>query len=255
LEELRSVRRRISRELQAAADRLTCSAGGRVRVVTTPLGDRAPLVSLLSELLSGQNVRADQVTKLAAAGPAALAEALSSGTDALGTLGASTSTSAKLIGLSPDKRRAVEECPTPDVVTVEVDLGTAESQRWTPLDDVSPGQRATAMLSLALASGDEPLLIDQPEDDLDNRYIYEQVVRLLSSVSDRRQVIVATHNANIPVLGDAEMILALNATAERSHVLAYGGLDDPAVAEQAREILEGGDEAFEARARRYQRQR
>jgi DNA repair ATPase RecN len=107
------------------------------------------------------------------------------------------------------------------------------------------------MLSLALATGREPLVIDQPEDDLDNRYIYEQVVAVLAEVSRRRQVIIATHNANIPILGDAEALLALTATSAKSQVLAAGGLDQPEVAEVARTILEGGDEAFKARARRY----
>ena len=66
-----------------------------------------------------------------------------------------------------------------------------------------------------------------------------------------RRVIVATHNANIPILGDAELVLALDADAGRSRVLACGGLEMPAVAEEARRILEGGDEAFKARHRRY----
>ena len=94
-------------------------------------------------------------------------------------------------------------------------------------------------------------MIDQPEDDLDNRYIYDEVVRVLSRVCEGRQVIVATHNANIPVLGDAELVLALDADADRSRVLACGGLEAPRVADQARQILEGGDQAFLARHRRY----
>jgi ABC-type cobalamin/Fe3+-siderophores transport system ATPase subunit len=108
-----------------------------------------------------------------------------------------------------------------------------------------------ALLALALASGTEPLLIDQPEDDLDNRYIYEEVVKVLSRVCEGRQVIVATHNANIPILGDADLILALDARADRSRVLASGGLESAEVAAQARQILEGGDQAFLARHRRY----
>ena len=76
-------------------------------------------------------------------------------------------------------------------------------------------------------------------------------VRVLSRVCEHRQVIVATRNANIPVLGDAELILALDADAGRSRLLANGGLESPEVADQARQILEGGDQAFLARHRRY----
>jgi hypothetical protein len=102
-----------------------------------------------------------------------------------------------------------------------------------------------------MAAGNEPLIIDQPEDDLDNRYIFAEVVQVLARVCEGRQVIVATHNANIPILGDAEMVVALDAIADRSRVLASGGLEDPEVAGHARQILEGGDEAFRARQRRY----
>ena len=67
----------------------------------------------------------------------------------------------------------------------------------------------------------------------------------------KRQVIVATHNANIPVLGDAELLVAVDADAQRSRVEALGGFEDAAVASYARRILEGGEDAFRARQRRY----
>src|SRR5438093_13570192 len=107
------------------------------------------------------------------------------------------------------------------------------------------------MLALALVSGADPLNIDPPEDDLDNRFIFEDVVSLLIKVCEHRQVIVATHNANIPVLGDAEMVVAFDAISDRGIVLAAGGLEEAAVAESARKILEGGDEAFKSRHKRY----
>ena len=78
-----------------------------------------------------------------------------------------------------------------------------------------------------------------------------EVVTKVAEVAAHRQVIVATHNANIPVLGDAELILALDATTDKGRILACGGLDEPAVADTARKILEGGAQAFDERARRY----
>lgn len=180
-----------------------------------------------------------------------LADAIRTGSAAVEELGCSTSTAAKLVALPPLAARRLEETDVPDDIAVEIDLGSAGSESWTNVEEVSPGQRATALLALALASGSEPLVIDQPEDDLDNRYIYDEVVKVLGEICQTRQVIVATHNANIPVLGDAELVVALNADAGRSSVLACGGLEDPQVAEEARRILEGGDEAFKARHRRY----
>src|SRR5204863_7186477 len=98
-----------------------------------------------------------------------------------------------------------------DEATVELDIGTPGNRRYKPLSDLSPGQKSTAILLLTLQSGSEPLLIDQPEDDLDNRFVYDDVVQRLRSAKGRRQLVVATHNANIPVLGDAEQILVLEA--------------------------------------------
>jgi len=74
---------------------------------------------------------------------------------------------------------------------------------------------------------------------------------VLGQVCQNRQVIVATHNANIPVLGDAELIVALNADADRSRIEAIGGFENGDVASYARRVLEGGEDAFRARQGRY----
>ncbi|WP_147432936.1 TrlF family AAA-like ATPase [Catellatospora citrea] len=252
IDSLHDDRALISAELQAAASRLSDRVGGRVRVSVQPAADRAALRDLLSRATAGQNILSAQLTRLAEAGPAAIVAAINSGIEQLIKLGVSEGTANKLRALAPDKVREIEQCATPDLITVEINLAPeAEVPRWTDVRRVSPGQRATAMLSLVLATGDDPLIIDQPEDDLDNRFIYDHVVRQLTEVADRRQVIVATHNPNIPILGDAELILALDATVDRSSIVACGAIDDPAVAEAARRILEGGDAAFRARARRY----
>jgi ABC-type lipoprotein export system ATPase subunit len=147
--------------------------------------------------------------------------------------------------------RELEEIEMSDELHVQVDTAETGQAHWTDVTEASPGQRATALLELALIAGDAPLVIDQPEDDLDNRFIYDEVVQKMAEVASRRQLIVATHNANIPVLGDAELILALEASSDQSRELANGGLDEREVAETARKILEGGEEAFAARAQRY----
>jgi hypothetical protein len=114
----------------------------------------------------------------------------------------------------------MEELSSPDRISAEVNLGVGSAEAWKPVASVSPGQRATALLALVLLSSGDPLIIDQPEDDLDNQHIYEDIVRVLADVCQSRQVIVATHNANIPVLGDAELVVALNADADRSRLEA-----------------------------------
>ncbi|WP_139228346.1 AAA family ATPase [Planctomicrobium piriforme] len=122
-----------------------------------------------------------------------------------------------------------------------------------PLDELSPGQRCSAILPILLLSGDYPLIIDQPEENLDNRLIRQVIVNILASMKLRRQVIVATHNPNLPVLGDAEQCVVLQARGRNlSDVVATGNLDSPDVARFITDIMEGGREAFQYRQSIYQ---
>ena len=251
LTRLADIRRRKSRLTERAARELTKRVGHRVRITTNPLADRSKLLELFEENLQGQRVWKTQLERLVQSHPSAIASAILEGPGALESLGCSSATAAKVAQLSSSVARACEECEIPDQVIVEIDLGRQGADNWSPVQSVSPGQRATALLAVALASGTHPLIIDQPEDDLDNRYIYDEVVKVLRTVCKERQVIVATHNANVAVLGDAELVLALDADVGQSRVLAVGGLEIPIVAESSRIILEGGDEAFRARQRRY----
>jgi len=251
LSSLSEARREQSRLLEAAAKRLSALVGLRIRVKLEPFGQRSALADLLSELLAGQGARREQIQKLAMRSPVEIAAAIRQGAAALEALGCTGSTTEKLARLPTEAIHRLEVAPVPDLITVEVNVGDLGGDQWQPISNVSPGQRSMALLALALVNGDGPLIIDQPEDDLDNRFIYEDLVKLLADVCAHRQLIVATHNANIPILGDAELVVALDASNERSTVLAAGGLEEGAVAEQARRILEGGDEAFMSRFKRY----
>jgi len=122
-----------------------------------------------------------------------------------------------------------------------------------PLHELSPGQRCSAVLPILLLNGHSPLIIDQPEDNLDNRLIRQVIVNVLGSIKLRRQVIVATHNPNIPVLGDAEQTIVLTAIDEKqSQVRAQGNLDEKPIIDAVTEIMEGGREAFQYRQSIYQ---
>ena len=79
-----------------------------------------------------------------------------------------------------------------------------------PVLQLSDGQRHTILLTIAmLAESNVPLVIDQPEDDLDNAFIFSSIVTTLRAIKEKRQVILVTHNANIAVLGDSELILPM----------------------------------------------
>ena len=120
-----------------------------------------------------------------------------------------------------------------------------------PIATGSVGQRSTAILSLLLSAGEQPLVIDQPEDDLDNRYVYDVVVDLLRRRKFSRQIVIATHNANIPVNGDAELIVALEVQNQMGQILVAGSIDRGEVKDRVSEIMEGSAEAFRLRRERY----
>lgn len=134
---------------------------------------------------------------------------------------------------------------------------------WQDLTAGSPGQRSAAMLSFVLHYGSEPLVLDQPEDDLDTEWITELVVRQLRSSRWARQLIVVTHNANIPVNADAEQVIVFEnlgsgvrlrrteGVAGAEDKLHIGPLEDADVRADIQRIMEGGVEAFVRRERRY----
>jgi ABC-type cobalamin/Fe3+-siderophores transport system ATPase subunit len=116
----------------------------------------------------------------------------------------------------------------------------------------SLGQRASALILFVLSQQENDVfIIDQPEDDLDNQTIYEDVIKLIRSLKPKTQFIFATHNANFPVLGDAEQIISCSYSDDLVHVTS-GSIDCPKLQQEIIDIMEGGEEAFRQRKRRYE---
>jgi len=116
----------------------------------------------------------------------------------------------------------------------------------------SLGQRASALILFVLSQRENDLiLIDQPEDDLDNQTIYEDVIKLIRELKKETQFIFVTHNANIPVLGDSERIFSCSYEDEQI-VIADGNIDCPKTQDKIVDIMEGGKEAFNRRKEIYQ---
>lgn len=122
---------------------------------------------------------------------------------------------------------------------------------YLPLSTASAGQKTTAILTFILAYGKIPLLLDQPEDDLDNKLVYDLVVKRLKKAKSNRQVIVVTHNANIPVNGDAEYITSMDSESRFVQVKTQGTLDKEDVRKEICDVMEGTEYAFEMRAKKY----
>ena len=115
----------------------------------------------------------------------------------------------------------------------------------------SIGQRASALiLFILMQNNNDIIFIDQPEDDLDNKVIYDEVISAIIKKKPHTQFLFATHNANIPVLGDAEKVLVIEFQDTKIDVL-QGNIDLNTTHKQIVDIMEGGTEAFERRKMIY----
>jgi flagellar biosynthesis chaperone FliJ len=124
-----------------------------------------------------------------------------------------------------------------------------DGEEWKNSLELSTGQKCTTILPILLLDSDNPLLVDQPEDNLDNCYIYDTVVNALHRVKQQRQIILITHNPNIPVLGEAAAVFVLTSDGERARLANRGTVDDCKT--EVINLLEGGKEAFIRRKDRY----
>lgn len=147
-----------------------------------------------------------------------------------------------------EKLRCSRVQDTVDMKLFRADGTTAGSIAQGSLSD---GQRNTAALALLLAQEGGPLVIDQPEDELDSNFVFKELIPILRKVKAKRQLIMATHNANLPVNGDAELVYAFEARAGRGEAIANGGLDQGDVTKAVLDIMEGTEEAFRRRREKY----
>lgn len=249
------------KEIQDAAQTVNRQLKNQLRVRVKFGGDRLPLEQFLRENVGGRlNETIERVGTHDALSLREFTAACREGSARLIVdYGIPNSQADRIAQAGPDVLMRLEELYLPP--TTDIDLNVSPelaSPEWRRLDDLSTGQKATAVLLLLLLEGDAPLIVDQPEDDLDNRFVTDTIVPRMRAEKRRRQFIFATHNANIPVLGDAEQIVGLSATGEavddgaailrQEHM---GSIDSKPVRELVEEVLEGGKEAFERRRAKY----
>lgn len=123
-----------------------------------------------------------------------------------------------------------------------------------PFENASAGQQATALLKVLLGESCGPLIIDQPEDDLDNSVIWN-VAETIWKAKESRQLIFSSHNANLVVNGDAELVVQFNYRDEndrtKGNIENHGAIDIREVGEAITKVMEGGQKAFELRKQKY----
>lgn len=250
---LSDLRNERTRELEQAAKRLNRKLARQVRVEVTPGGNRKGLKDLLCQLPGIGEASIGWVDHAEGLTVPALAEAIDRGPDELRSQwGLTPSRAETLCSMTPDKRLELETIDLKDQVNLELNV-SHEGEHFRPLEQLSVGQQCTAILHVLLLDNPDPLVMDQPEDNLDNAFIADRIVRELRDAKTRRQFLFATHNANIPVFGDAEWIGVFSATEAQGTISAerQGSIDVAGLREEVSQILEGGRDAFIQRKEKY----
>ena len=235
--------------LDRAIKRVCCQSNGRIKVERIDSGERQPLEEFIRGLSHPGITRWwNQARKGGAFSPQELLDCID--TDKLDQIKMSDAVAKSFRErLDSATRRRLQSIRCRDAYTLSqrVDDG-----RFRRLADLSGGQKVSLLLSLLLETNDNrPLVIDQPEDELDNRFVYEDVLPALRRLKGRRQIIIATHSANFVVNGDADQVILLEADDDHGHVELSGAIEDSDVRDAIIRTVDGGDEAFRLRQQKY----
>lgn len=243
------------RTRQSVAESTSRQIDSHIVVVVEHLADASELRDLLTENLKGTHTRAALIDSLSARVlPRMLLEMVEShDVDGLASAGDLTKEqSARVIGVldSVDGVERLAKVGLKDSVDFLLRDGAVDKS----VDHLSAGQKCAVTLPIVLSERERTLILDQPEDHLDNAYLVDHVVSAMNQrTGDQVQTIVATHNANVPVLGAAGKVFVLASDGQHGQVRDSGAFDTPNVVSAITTIMEGGREAFERRAQFYGR--
>lgn len=245
---------RLYRARHTVAESTSRQIDRHIVVVVEHLADASELRDVLTEGLKGTHTRATLIDSLAARVlPRMLLEMVEAhDVDGLASAGdLSQEQAARVIGVF-DSMEGVERLAKVRLKD-SVDFLLRDGAVDKSVDNLSAGQKCAVTLPIVLSERERTLILDQPEDHLDNAYLVDHVVSAMSHrTGDQVQTIVATHNANIPVLGAAGRVFVLASDGQHGEVRDSGAFDSPAVVSAITTIMEGGREAFERRARFYE---
>ncbi|TCW42926.1 hypothetical protein EDC53_12059 [Phytobacter diazotrophicus] len=236
----------------AAAEQLNKIVYPNIKVSVYRNGQYKAFASAISEVLRGSGMRyADAAESIAKnISPRALLEAVDNFDVDLIKYAANINTDRASRILSH-----LKNCELGDICTINIDDDTSlqllDGTDYKDITELSTGQRCTVVLPLILSHMNRMLIVDQPEDHIDNAFIAETLIKVILSRGDQGQIIFSTHNPNIPVLGDADLVLHLGSDGRRGFRLSSGPLDEISVVNAISTVMEGGAKAFSQRAKFY----
>jgi chromosome segregation protein len=242
------------------AEAIAESLNGRLHIKVELKGQKRSYKEKLLLLFKESNLSPDAIDRLVVPGATdgiALAEAVRAGSKEVQmSFGLKPEIADRLISwLTGEESRLLElETIIPqDALRLELKI---EGQ-YRPLEHLSAGQGATAVLLFLFGLENRILVIDQPDDYLDNRFVHEEILQVLreqkglKDQSPQRQIILTTNDASIPVMCDAELIMPLDIRGDHAHIIGHGSIDDRSMREHIKAIMPGGEEAFQQRAKKY----
>ena len=256
LSSLQSNRRAITKKRELKAHELTMTLRSRVRLKVHGRANTGRFAQAVSDVAQGSYLQKEDFSRIAAKShPVPLVKNILA--KRFDNLASATemerSKFERLHAIVVERERVQQLYETQltdvdDVIDVDLQLGTGE---YRPLEKLSHGQKCMVVLMVALAEGDFPLLVDQPEDALHAPGIEDGIVSILRSDRGVRQCLFATRNANVLVSADVEQIIALKADADHGEVAGTGSLDRFDHRQLVIYHVEGGAEAFERRKSMY----
>jgi archaellum component FlaC len=252
IDDLEMLRLAVFDERSSIAASLNEQLGPLVHVSVTRAGLQTSYSVALANALQGSGVRYNALAPQIAerVSPRELAEAVER-LDAIGL--------AAKAGIPDDRAQKVithlAGQSMSEILTSWVDDGVGisllDGRESKHTSELSTGQRCTAILPILLTHRERVLVMDQPEDNLDNAFVVDTLIKAIRSRSGTSQLIASTHNPNIPVLGDASNVALMSSTGSRGFVECQGALEDAEIVNAITRVMEGGREAFRTRAEFY----
>ena len=236
----------------AIANNLNSQLGPRIRTKPIRAAQLNEYATAVSAALRGSGLRYTELASAIAVSmsPRELIELVED--DAEETI-------ANLLNISADRATRLishlREHGTAEILTAAVEddisLELLDGTEYKNIESLSMGQRCTVVLPIVLEHRDRVLIVDQPEDHLDNAFVVDTLIKAILNRGTDAQLILSTHNANIPVLGSAEKVVVMGSDGQRGFIVHAGTLEEAEVVESITNIMEGGAEAFERRAEFY----
>jgi hypothetical protein len=260
LQQLRDCRSMQNGLRKERVDAIVESLNGRLDLRVEFKGEKESYKKDLSLLLSGSNLSQEAIDRLVlpeATDGIALAEAVRTGSKEVQTcFGLKPEVADRLIhwlNADPSRLFDLEKLIPQDALRLKM----KRDSQYRSLEHLSSAQGAVEVLLLLLGLKSQILVIDQLEDYLGDPFVHEEVLQILreqkglKQQSPQHQVILATNDATIPVIGDAELVISLEARGDRAHVAGRASIDDRSMQELIKSILQGGKEALQKRAKKH----